>query len=293
MTEITNEEIFQESILYNIRRLAEIIDVVQFHEGLPLFSHIDINPTELCNRKCEFCPRHDVNSYANQNLHISLELIDRIAEELRDLEFSGGIIICGHGEPLLHPNIVEVISSFGSDQHTEIVTNGDRLSVDVVTKLYDAGLKQLLISMYDGPHQVDKMEQIMKDAGVNEHQYVLRDRWHPVEEDYGLALTNRAGTVSKGNQTTIDSTRPCHYTHYSMQIDWNGDVLVCVQDWNKHIRFGNVNTQSLFEIWKGQAMRRYSHYLEKGLRILNPCVNCNVNGTLHGSNHVKAWQEIN
>ena len=30
-----------------------------------------------------------------------------------------------------------------------------------------------------------------------------------------------------------------------MTIDWNGDILVCMQDWNKKIKFGNIQANSL------------------------------------------------
>ena len=32
---------------------------------------MEINPTELCNRKCSFCPRGDW--YPNKNLHLTIE----------------------------------------------------------------------------------------------------------------------------------------------------------------------------------------------------------------------------
>ena len=27
----------------------------------------------------------------------------------------------------------------------------------------------------------------------------------------------------------------CYYTHYSMMIDWNGDVYLCTQDWQRKV----------------------------------------------------------
>ena len=39
--------------------------------------------------------------------------------------------------------------------HIEIVTNGDFLKPKLVSDLYSSGLKQLVISMYDGPEQIE------------------------------------------------------------------------------------------------------------------------------------------
>ena len=43
---------------------------------------IEINPTELCNRKCSFCPRHDSNLYPNRNLHIEINTIQNLNTQL-------------------------------------------------------------------------------------------------------------------------------------------------------------------------------------------------------------------
>ena len=74
-----------------------------------------------------------------------------------------------------------------------------------------------------------------------------------------------------------------------MTIDWNGDVLVCMQDWNKKIKFGNIHSNTLLEIWKNKIYSKYRMSLIKGSRKLSPCNKCNADGTLHGGNHANAW----
>jgi radical SAM protein with 4Fe4S-binding SPASM domain len=275
----------------NIRRKGSFVDAVHHHNGVPLFSWIDINPTELCNRTCVFCPRHDPSYYPNQNIHIPLVLIEKIAQELKELEYQGGVIFCGHGEPLLHPNIVDLVGAFGPKIQTEMVTNGDPVNVSLLKELFGAGLGYLLISLYDGEEQVSEMTEMLELAGVSRDRYLLRRRWYTEENDYGLKLTNRAGTVDAGKQKSVDEHRPCFYTHYSMQVDWNGDVLVCVQDWNKRVRFGNLNYDSLVNVWTSKQMDRFRRLLGEGKRRMEPCRNCNVTGTLHGKNHFKEWSK--
>lgn len=288
----TKEDIFEQTIMKNIKRKSMYIDKVQTWEGLPLFSWIDINITELCNRRCDFCPRKDSTVYPNQNLNMDLRLAKQLAEELKKYDFKGGVIFSGNSEPMLHDKITDILGVFGKSIHTELVTNGDDLTVDSVRRLFSAGLCILLISMYDGPHQVEYFRGMFNNAGIGEDQYCLRDRWYTVEDDYGLKLTNRAGTVKNGNQTVIDDKRPCFYMHYSMQIDWNGDILLCVQDFNKKIKFGTAYAQSLWDIWISANMTKYRKILGKGYRGLYPCNNCNVNGTLHGYNHARIWNDI-
>ena len=288
----TKEEIFEQSIMTNIKRKSKYIDKVYMRDGLPLFSWVDINPTELCNRKCEFCPRKDPADYPNQNLNMDVRLAQKIADELREYDYKGGLMLCGYGEPLLNNNITELVGVFGKDIHTELATNGDKLCTSLVNELLSAGLDVILVSMYDGPYQVDYFEEMFAKVGLKKERYVLRDRWYGVEEDYGVKLTNRAGTVKEGNQEIIDEKRPCYYLHYSLQIDWNGDAVLCTQDYNKKIKFGNVYAQSLMDIWKSRNINKFRKVLGRGYRTMYPCNRCNVNGTLHGKNHAQIWDEI-
>lgn len=288
----TKDEIFEQTIKSNIERKSVFVDNPQMISDMPLFSWIDINPTELCNRKCSFCPRVDDAIYPNQNLHMSSTLTDKMAKELRKYNYKGAVIFSGYGEPLLHPKFVDLVSSFGHDIHTELVTNGDKLNEQYIKDLFDAGLDVLLISMYDGPHQIDYFKNMLESAGIAEEHYVLRDRWYSIDEDYGLKLTNRAGLASEGNQTTVDTKKPCFYTHYSMMIDWNGDVMLCVQDWHKKVKFGNITEQSLLDVWSSVNFKKYRKMLGNGSRNLFPCNQCNVDGTLHGFNHADIWKNI-
>jgi len=277
----------------NLRRKSAYVDSVQMRDGKPLPSWIDLSLTELCNRSagsakaCGFCPRIDPAFYPNQKLHMSLALAGKIAGELLMLDYRGVVVLCGFGEPMLHPQLVELVSLFEGIR-VEIVTNGDFLTVDKIKALKAAGLAYFVVSMYDGPEQIEKFTGRFADAGVSD--YILRDRWHTEADDFGLKLTNRGGTVTVGNQDPVDVSRPCHYLTYQMTVDWNGDVLLCPQDWNKRLRFGNAAAQSLMEIWTAPAMHKRRLALIDGRRCESPCNGCNTDGTLHGFNHAPRWR---
>jgi radical SAM protein with 4Fe4S-binding SPASM domain len=285
------EEIFEQTIMSNINRKSVFVDKVQMIGKIPLFSWIDLNPTELCNRTCEFCPRVDSSLYPNQNLNISLNLCKKINNELKNLNFKGGLVLSGYGEPMLHPELLKMVKILGDDVHLEMVTNGDKLSSEIVIDLFKNGLDVMVVSMYDGPHQVDVFKKIFEKASIPSDSYVLRDRWYTIEEDYGVKLTNRAGVATEGRQILVDLYRPCNYPFYSMMLDWNGDVMLCVQDWNKKIKMGNVASDSLIDVWQSSGFKKYRNILKKGKRVLSPCNECNTNGTLHGGEHLKCWNK--
>ena len=66
---------------------------------------VEINTTELCNRTCVFCPRHDPAIFPNRNLHLTVKGAQTIAEELGENGFNGKISFSGFGENLLNPNL--------------------------------------------------------------------------------------------------------------------------------------------------------------------------------------------
>lgn len=280
----------------NLRRKSHFVDNVQMHNGVPLWSWVDLSLTELCNRSaghpraCPFCPRIDSKFYPNQNLHMSVRLADKIGMELAALDYQGVIVLCGFGEPLLHPKVEEIVSMFRG-LRVEVVTNGDFLGPKKITSLIEAGVQYFVVSLYDGPHQVAPMKKNFEDAGFDDTYYMLRDRWHSEEDQFGLKLTNRAGTVTIGKQDPVDVTHPCHYLAYQMTIDWNGDVLLCPQDWHKKIKYGNLGTDSMLEVWTSKRMQKRRNQLIAGKRVEAPCNTCNTDGTLHGMNHVEKWKK--
>jgi len=287
----------------NIERKQPSIDTVELHGDFPLFSFVELNINEICNRTCPFCPRADPSKYPNQNIHMSVELAKNIAEQLESLEFNGIVNISGTGEPLLTKHIVDIVKEFGDRNiHIEIVTNGDMLvqkhGPDLIKNLYSSGLKQFVVSLYDGPEQIESFTSLFDDCEIDASFYSLRDRWYDESEDYGLLYTNRAGNIGfeflsdTAKQKLMKSGKSaCFYTHYSMMIDWNGDVLLCCQDmYNRTVNFGNVKDKKIIDIWTDAKLTEFRNRLKNGDRSLSPCNNCNANGQVFGGNHAKAWK---
>jgi radical SAM protein with 4Fe4S-binding SPASM domain len=62
-----------------------------------------------------------------------------------------------------------------------------------------------------------------------------------------------------------------------------------VQDWNKRLRFGNICTDSMVNIWKNKALHKRRMQLIRGERTSAPCDGCNSQGTCHGGDHARVW----
>lgn len=277
--------------LENLRRKSAFVDEVQVDAASkPMPSWIDLNLTELCNRACVFCPRVDPAAYPNQALHMPIPLVKRIAHQLRESGFTGAVVLCGFGEPMLHPAFMTIVEILAPIVRVELVTNGDRLTAEGIRAMADLHLAYTVVSMYDGPHQIEHFQKMFAEAGVTEH--LLRDRWHTAADAFGLKLTNRAGTVQVGEQDPVLPGQPCYYLAYQMTVDWNGDVLLCVQDWHKKVKFGNLALHTIEDVWNSPALHKRRMQLISGNRGTAPCSGCNTNGTLHGQNHAATWEQL-
>jgi radical SAM protein with 4Fe4S-binding SPASM domain len=283
----------RETIRKNINRRKVIVDEgIKFFKDTPLPTWIELSLIDVCNRSCSFCPKSDDKVAPDTYQKMSKKLIDKLHDDLKKINYQGSITLCGYGEPLLHKEIEYICKKLSKVSSVEIVTNGDPLNYKVIQKLYNANLSRLLISMYDGPEQITKFKTMIKKSDVPDDFIILRDRWYSETENFGVKLTNRAGTISTGNQIANDVHTVCYYPSYQFLIDWNGDVFLCPQDWQRRQTMGNMMQEDIFDIWTSKIMKKYRKDLLNGKRTNDPCKSCNAQGTLLGVNHAKLWREI-
>ena len=275
----------------NIKKLI-VDDGITLFNKVPLPTWIELSLIDVCNRSCSFCPKSDDKVAPDTYQKMSKKLIDKLHNDLKKMNYRGSIALCGYGEPLLHKDIEYIVKKLSKVASVEIVTNGDPLNHRIIKKLYNANASRILISLYDGPQQIKKFKTMIKQSGVPEDFTILRDRWYTKSENFGVKLTNRAGTIKTGNQIPNDVHTICYYPSYQFLIDWNGDVFLCPQDWQRRQTMGNMMQEELFEIWNSKIMKKYRIDLLNGKRCNNPCKDCNAQGTLLGVNHAKIWRNI-
>jgi MoaA/NifB/PqqE/SkfB family radical SAM enzyme len=108
-------------------------------------SKVYIEPTNRCNLTCVTCIR---NCWDEPLGEMSSEAFSRIVENLRSFSLPPNVLFGGLGEPLSHPNIVNMvrrIKKLGSS--VELITNGMLLTKALSKQLIDAGLDMLWVSL--------------------------------------------------------------------------------------------------------------------------------------------------
>ena len=283
----------KKTIKKNISRRSKIVDdTVSTFKKYPMPTWVELSLIDVCNRSCSFCPKSDASIAPDTHQMMNRKIIDKIHDDLKEIDYKGSIALCGYGEPLLHKDINYITQKLSKVASVEIITNGDVLSSKLLQNLYLSKASKVVISMYDGPEQIEKFTKMAKNANVPEEMIILRDRWYGDDKDFGVKLTNRSGTIKSGNQVSLGTYSKCYYPTYQFLIDWNGNVFLCPQDWQRRHAMGNVMQESIFDVWIGKIMTKYRKNLLKGKRCDSPCKECNADGTLLGYKHAKIWNEI-
>jgi len=132
-------------------------------------------------------------------------------KDLSQVDFKGRISFCGLSEPYLHKQLLELVQmtkKYCPNAFVDILTNGDYTTVENTKKLFDSGLDNLKISMYDGPEQIDKFKKVQEECRLTNEQFAARPRYLSEEETFGLTINNRGGVVDLKEYNVVPLEQP-------------------------------------------------------------------------------------
>jgi GTP 3',8-cyclase len=104
-------------------------------------SNLRVSLTPKCNLSCIYCHREGEQSPVDQLTAAEIAEILRVAAEfeIRSVKFTGG-------EPLLRPDLLEIIGSVPDNMESSLTTNGTLLA-PLASRLKDAGLRRVNVSL--------------------------------------------------------------------------------------------------------------------------------------------------
>ncbi|PKN38973.1 MAG: radical SAM protein [Deltaproteobacteria bacterium HGW-Deltaproteobacteria-2] len=116
----------------------------------PPLSKLYIEPTTQCNLQCRTCIR---NSWDEPIGSMDMTIYRKLLSDLKDFKTLNTIAFWGYGEPLAHPEIVNMVAeSHEIGLKTEVITNGHLIDKDTAKGFIQAGLDTLVVSV-DGTNQ--------------------------------------------------------------------------------------------------------------------------------------------
>jgi radical SAM protein with 4Fe4S-binding SPASM domain len=247
-----------------------------------LFRIVLLETVRACTRKCPFCAFGLQRPHPQLGQIMPLEILRKIAAELRQMAFRGRISPYGINEPLLDKRIVDIVHLFRSscpDAFISITSNGDLLDEKLYTELAKAGLDRLALSVYD-----DQVLVRLKDL-VSRSRIAVIDMRH-----WQGKLENRGGSIrSEENRFNFQpgslANLPCRRPGNMFVVHPDGKVVLCCSDMYGEQVLGDVHGQSLTEIWRSERFLQLRQQLRHHRRGLPLCEPCTHNGSTSPRNY--------
>lgn len=130
---------------------------------IPLIADVKkiyLEPTTRCNFSCVTCIR---NSWFDEPGDMNRKTFQKLLESFNDLPVLETVHFGGFGEPLLHPEIFDMVGAVKNlGLRAEMITNGSLLKENVVRELIGLGLDAVYVSL-DGPDE-EEYNQIRQGA---------------------------------------------------------------------------------------------------------------------------------
>lgn len=304
---VNDLRILYEKIAYLLFRK---VGMSQRFDGRAPYS-LQIEPTNYCNVNCICCP--SLRSSRSRGF-MDFELFRQVIDEASQMGVKR-IRLFLHGEPMLHPRIIDMIRHLKSRQLAiNLTTNGMRLNRSKIEEILHSGVNSadhITFSILGSSKET--FERIMQRANYytvtqNIHDFLQLRKEYKVNgpvietifysmpeneneeqeylEHWGRKVDHArlGGKISEsfaGYGEKLERIAPrrqtCSNIWDRLTIYWNGEVPLCNEDVNGERILGNVNQRSLQEIWNCEELRLTKQaHVEKRFQDLPLCSRCDM-----------------
>ena len=252
--------------------------------AIPLTNEARIETSTACNAGCVFCP-WPTDDFTRKKRIMPLSeykfYVDKLKEEMGDV--INEITISGFGEAFIDKTIVDKIRYAKSKGYgIHILTNGSLLNEQIIDEIYSIGILDLRISLHTtNPDSYNKilnfrskkftfentlknLDYAIKHKPKNTEVIITADIVDDNKEDVDKLIKDY------GDKCSIDIWWPHNWVYGKeyrdvnqpkklktcgrpekgpLQIQIDGDVIMCCFDFNNEMVLGNFKKQTLKEIF--------------------------------------------
>lgn len=226
----------------------------------PLFRHVNIQTNNRCTRKCHFCYYGIIKELPPIEL-MPEDLFKKIINELAELNFKGRISLYELNEPMTDERIYKFLNYIRKKLPRVfqlIVSNGDLLTRDKTEKLFNSGLDELWINCYS--------EDVVN-RNVDLAEYLINKNYKAkiIKNHKATEWDSRAGNIKKYHRKARKA--PCELVYKQIIVKPSGRISSCVNDFFDINVMGDVNNQTMEEIWFGDNFKKLRRQLIDKKRI--------------------------
>lgn len=263
--------------------------------GLPVEFSIEL--TNYCNSRCIMCPNKDMKRPRGR---MSFETFKKIIDEIK--EYSEFIYLHLAGEPLMNSKFEEMIKYANkSNLRTGLSTNAILLNKENAEKIINSKLDFIILSIdatnpitYKKVRGTDNFELVkknieefikLKNKPYTAIQLIYMDENKDEVKEFAKEWKGKVDAIrikpvlNIGNILNKSKKRkkPCVLLWRQMAILWNGDVVSCCLDYLGDTILGNINKNSIKEIWNNEKMANLRRLHKEGkIEEISLCKNCDA-----------------
>ncbi len=238
---------------------------------------IQYEPTNLCNARCSYCSNPIMTRARGVMSDEVFEKIIKDCKEIKTLVFLSPHLL---GEPTLDnklydrflyirkelPNIKIHLISNGTHLTKEIVQIVDYIEISLnyaTKKEYEAetglNFENTISKIYSLYNFRDKLiiHHVLSKNTVG-HSEILKDMFKEFRVSVVPVLTTWIGKLSDLNVNGVGKRIQCHGVNTQLTILWNGDVVVCSNDYDgsSSSMIGNVKDKTLQELFNSDYLKQ-------------------------------------
>lgn len=249
---------------------------VQLNCKVPLFGFVEIETYNRCNGVCDFCPV-SIQNETRIEKKMTDELFEKIINELKTLEYDGSICLFSNNEPFLDDRIIDFQKYARKslpNAHFHLYTNGTLLTMEKFISIIDY-LDELIIDNYN--QQLHLNSRVQRIADYCENCDELKKKVTIVLRKPKEVLTSRGGDSPNkilDSQEFADDS--CVFPFTQMIIRPDGKVSLCCNDPLGKYSLGDLNEQSMKEVWYGEQYKTIRDKIVCGRKNLDKCNKCDV-----------------
>ncbi len=239
---------------------------------------IDIGITNLCNADCIMCPHRNIKKFGTMEMSLYKKIIDDVVDcGIKSVNLSF------FGEAMLDKTLIEKIKyAKYKGLSVGFFTNAALMFEDKSRDMIDAGIDRITVSM--DSNKKDAYEKIRQNCSYDDVRNnilkflelrkkskkkinvsmvaVLMDEnydelkeyynfWKPKVDTINLInMENRSDSFDKKSKKSLSYKKglvrePCALLWQRMVIDWDGEVVICCNDYLHEVVLGNLNKESI------------------------------------------------
>lgn len=272
--------------------------------------HLAFEITAACDARCVHCPRQKIDRPKKQmDFNLFRDMVDQAAEMHIPL-----LVPNGYGEILLVDKLSDYFEYISSKKHRfriSVNTNAHRMTDEAINLFLTHNVHMLNISI-DGAATAtaqsirvgldtmkieDNIRRLLSARKARRSRFPLvrvgmvvipqnaheinsfLQKWRGVADYVGFGgFSTRLDSVGAAERSDADSTiTSCCLPFRELNIWADGRAVLCCEDWNEEYAVGDLTTQTLQDIWHGEALRSARSLHMRGLgRNISICAKCNI-----------------